>query len=260
MKRYFTAVLELSKSDNKFPINLDEVWMLVYSERGVAVKALKKNFYENEDFISVDQNVKREIGGSTKTIYYLSLSCMEYFIARKIRPVFEVYRMVFHKTASTPSLPQNYKQALTQLLAQVEQNEKLQLENKELQEGMKEKQQTIDLQRATIVLQEHELKESAPKAQYYDTVLQSKNTYTSTVIAKELGMRHAEQLHKQLEKMNVMFHACGQWLLLAKFCQKNYTRTRTHTYVRSDGSYGTNTITVWTEEGRAFLHGLFNLK
>lgn len=29
---------------------------------------------------------------------YLSLSCMEFFIARKIRPVFEVYRQVFHRT------------------------------------------------------------------------------------------------------------------------------------------------------------------
>lgn len=102
LKRYFTAVLKLSKSDNRFPINLDEVWPLVYAERGVAVRSLKKNFFENEDFISVDQNVKREIGGSTKTDYYLSLSCMEYFIARKVRPVFEVYRQVFHKTTEQP--------------------------------------------------------------------------------------------------------------------------------------------------------------
>ncbi len=33
IKRYFNAVIELSKSDNEFPINLDEVWMLVYSEK-----------------------------------------------------------------------------------------------------------------------------------------------------------------------------------------------------------------------------------
>lgn len=33
IKRYFNAVLELSKSDNEFPVNLDEVWMLIYSEK-----------------------------------------------------------------------------------------------------------------------------------------------------------------------------------------------------------------------------------
>lgn len=40
IKRYFNAVLELSKSDNEFPINLDEVWMLVYNRRDYATDAL----------------------------------------------------------------------------------------------------------------------------------------------------------------------------------------------------------------------------
>ena len=46
IKRYFEAVLELSKSDNEFPINLDEVWMLVYSEKGKAVAKQKKAVLE----------------------------------------------------------------------------------------------------------------------------------------------------------------------------------------------------------------------
>lgn len=54
LKRYFTAVLELSKSDNKFPINLDEVWPLVYNRRDKAVSTLKKNFFEGEDFQIVE--------------------------------------------------------------------------------------------------------------------------------------------------------------------------------------------------------------
>lgn len=33
IKRYFNKVLELSKSDNEFPINLDEMWMLVYGRK-----------------------------------------------------------------------------------------------------------------------------------------------------------------------------------------------------------------------------------
>ena len=41
IKAYFNAVLKLSQSNNEFPINLDEVWMLVYSEKGKAVRALK---------------------------------------------------------------------------------------------------------------------------------------------------------------------------------------------------------------------------
>ena len=40
VKKYFTAVLELSKSNEEFPVNLDEVWMLVYSENGKAATML----------------------------------------------------------------------------------------------------------------------------------------------------------------------------------------------------------------------------
>lgn len=109
IKAYFNAVLELSKSDNPFPINLDEVWPLVYSGRNKAVRALKASFIENEDYQPVAQNGQRSQDGKftneVQTVYHLSLSCLEYFIARKVRPVFEVYRQVFHKTAGCPTVP-----------------------------------------------------------------------------------------------------------------------------------------------------------
>lgn len=52
IKSYFNAVLELSKSDNEFPINLDEVWMLVYGRKEEAVRALtsSEQFIENIDY------------------------------------------------------------------------------------------------------------------------------------------------------------------------------------------------------------------
>lgn len=96
IKRYFDAVLKLSQSDNEFPINLDEVWMLVYSEKSKAVRALKDNFIADVDYITLAQNGQG--GQFARTDYFLTLSCMEFFIARKVRPVFEVYRKVFHKS------------------------------------------------------------------------------------------------------------------------------------------------------------------
>lgn len=103
----------------------------------------------------------------------------------------------------------------------------------------------------------NEIKEAAPKVQYVNNVLQSANTYTSTQLSKELGMREAEQLHKALKEKGIMFKQSGQWMLTAKYSEKGYTKPRTTTYTRSDGSQGTNTITVWTERGRAFLHKVF---
>lgn len=105
----------------------------------------------------------------------------------------------------------------------------------------------------------NEIKAQAPKIVYVNEVLQSVNTYTSTQMAKELAMREAEQLHKILKEKGVMFKQSNQWMLTAKYSGKGYTKPRTSAYTRSDGSQGTNTITVWTEKGRAFLHSLFTV-
>lgn len=110
----------------------------------------------------------------------------------------------------------------------------------------------------TVELQANELKMVAPKVEYHDTVLQSDNTSTSTQVAKDFGLKSAEELHNRLKKMGIMYKQSGQWLLTAKYCGKGYTKPRTTTYIKSDGSTGTNTITVWTEKGREFVYSLLN--
>lgn len=81
-------------------MNLDDVWQLCYAEKGKAVRALRSNFIENVDFIVIAKNGKNPDGGRPTDDYYLTSACLEYFVARKVRPVFEVYRRVFHKVAS----------------------------------------------------------------------------------------------------------------------------------------------------------------
>ncbi|RGE77155.1 hypothetical protein [Bacteroides sp. AF32-8BH] len=100
IKRYFNAVLELSKSDNEFPINLDEVWMLVYPRKDHAVRELIDGgqFIEGVDYQVSPKNGENPKGGRPTNEYKLTVSCMEFFIARKVRPVFEVYRQVFHQS------------------------------------------------------------------------------------------------------------------------------------------------------------------
>lgn len=111
IKSYFEEVLKLSKDSKEFPVNLDDVWPLVYAEKGKAVRALKSNdlFVEGFDYILLAQNGKQDgnngkqvnsWGGNNQVTYMLSVPCLEFFIARKVRPVFEVYRQVFHKVAS----------------------------------------------------------------------------------------------------------------------------------------------------------------
>lgn len=103
IERYFRGILELEKQNKEFSVNLDDVWQMAYSERSKAVRALKANFIENVDFLPIARDGKRSNDGKFAgggTDYYLTSACLEYFIARKVRPVFEVYRRVFHKVAS----------------------------------------------------------------------------------------------------------------------------------------------------------------
>ena len=111
IKAYFCAVLNLSESDEEFPVNLDDVWPLVYSRKDKAVRALQSNdlFMKGIDYQVLPQNGENskdlpQNGGKPKEgrpvdTYMLSVPCLEFFIARKVRPVFEVYRQVFHKVA-----------------------------------------------------------------------------------------------------------------------------------------------------------------
>lgn len=106
IKAYFEEVLKLSKDRKEFPVNLDDVWPLVFGRKQEAVRALKndKLFVENIDFQPLRKDAQRsdngQFNGCDKVTYMLSVPCLEFFIARKVRPVFEVYRQVFHKVAS----------------------------------------------------------------------------------------------------------------------------------------------------------------
>lgn len=120
--------------------------------------------------------------------------------------------------------------------------------------NLKEEQQKRMQAEETARLQQQELEKAAPKTQYYDNVLQSNNTYTTEQIAKECGITSAKALNKMLHDMGIIFYQSGQWLLYAQYCGNGYTKSRTHLFTRSDGSQGTNTITVWTEQGRRFIH------
>lgn len=121
IKAYFIQVLNLSRSKEEFPVNLDEVWALAYKEKGKAVRALRTNelFIEGIDYQVFTPNGQKEdgvfaqngkksddtqnggknVGGRPQNTYMLSVPCLEFFIARRVRSVFEVYRQVFHKVA-----------------------------------------------------------------------------------------------------------------------------------------------------------------
>ena len=127
------------------------------------------------------------------------------------------------------------------------------------QDALRRREERIANLEQQTALQSEELQAAAPKVNYYEKVLQSTSTYNTNQIAKQLGMS-AVTLNQKLREMGVQYKQGGQWLLTHKYQDEDYTRTRTYPYVQRDGTPGTAMQTVWTERGREFIHGLFDLK
>lgn len=97
----------------------------------------------------------------------------------------------------------------------------------------------------------------APKIEYVNKVLASESTFTTTTIAKELGMSAAD-LNRRLKEMHIQYFVDGHWVLTAKYQNLGYTKTRTHTFYNSENVMCTQISMVWSEVGRKFLHNLLN--
>ena len=123
--------------------------------------------------------------------------------------------------------------------------------------ALKEERTKRELAEKVIEVQETQLKELAPKAEYTDKVLQSTETYATTRIAQELGMS-AVSLNKKLHERRIQRKVDGQWVLYTQFLDKGFAKSHTVPYMKTDGTTGTNTQTVWTEKGRKFIHEIFN--
>lgn len=120
-------------------------------------------------------------------------------------------------------LPSNYKEALVQLLEQVEENEQLIAENQKL----------------------------LPKATYHDEVLNKEDLIPISIIAKDAGFRSAQQLNALMFQVRVIYkdkdgvwkpYSDYEWLI-----KDGYADYRSY-----KGSYQKPTL-QWTEKGRKWI-------
>ena len=102
--------------------------------------------------------------------------------------------------------------------------------------------------------QEVEIDRLLPKALYADNVLDSISCYTTTQIAKELGMT-AQELNRLLCAERVQYYQSGQYMLYAEYAHRGLAKSRTHfdLFVGRD-TVCTRMYLVWTEKGRKFIH------
>ena len=104
-----------------------------------------------------------------------------------------------------------------------------------------------------------------PKAIYSDNVLDSVSCFTTTQVAKELGIT-AQELNRSLCALHIQYYQSGQYMLYAEYAHMGLAKSRTRYNAFLDpkcdgrkekmGKAVTHTYLVWTEKGRKFIHDL----
>lgn len=127
------------------------------------------------------------------------------------------------KKQSVRALPTTYKEALLQLLEEVEKNEKLEEERKVL----------------------------LPKADYHDEVLNKDGLITTTVVAKDLGFRSAAKLNQIMFLNNIIFkNKSGTWCPYADY---EWLITKKYADYQSYSVEKSVPCLKWTEKGRKLI-------
>lgn len=149
-----------------------------------------------------------------------------------------INRWIELETADQPKVPTTFREALLLAAAQ--------------QEQIEQQQKLLAAQSQTIIDLNEVNAEMRVKVSYYDQILASKSTVTTTQIAQDYGMS-AKKFNIILRNLKIQRKVGGQWIL--------YAPHNTMGYVHSDTFIPDNSIsgkvvmtTKWTQKGRLFLY------
>jgi phage antirepressor YoqD-like protein len=201
----------------------------------------KGRYTESKHFISLSGEQKREFinrheiqdGSKNASVLYLWTEKGAWLHAKSLNTdqAWEAYELLvdeYYRMADQFKVPGTYKEALLQLVEQVEKTERLELANAQ-------KEQIIN--------------ELQPKATYYDLVLQNKSLLSISKIAKDYGLS-AVALNKILHGLGIQYKQGDCWLLYQRYADKGYTQSKTHA-IDADLS---KLHTYWTQKGRLFIY------
>lgn len=132
---------------------------------------------------------------------------------------------------------------------------RLELAERKLQAVTAEKEQL----RLTAETQECQLREQAPKVDYYDKVIDSTGLQTANMIASCFGISSIK-LNKLLCQWGVQYKQGDCYFLYSKYRDKGYAEHKPYAYVGSDGKTKTRQHMFWTEKGKMLIIGMYNDK
>lgn len=119
-------------------------------------------------------------------------------------------------------------------------------------DALNKQRRKVDDLNGKVARQNKSLQEMAPKADYYDHVLDAPDTYSTTTIAKSCGLT-ARELNRFLHEQKVQYRLHDGWVLYARYDGKGYTRTVTVIRKYNNGTEKVRIVTKWTQKGREFI-------
>ena len=98
------------------------------------------------------------------------------------------------------------------------------------------------------------IEEDKPKVNYYEKVLNTEGTMTTSQVAKGFNMT-AQKLNNYLHDKKVQFKKSGMWMLYKEYDGQGYTDVKTSVIKKGLDNITTHYL-VWTEKGRRFIYDL----
>ena len=139
------------------------------------------------------------------------------------------------------------------------------IEIRRLNGVLDEQTRWTSIQGENVINLEKQVDGLLPKAIYSDNVLDSVSCFTTTQVAKELGIT-AQELNRSLCALHIQYYQSGQYMLYAEYAHMGLAKSRTRYNAFLDpkcdgrqakmGKAVTHTYLVWTEKGRKFIHDL----
>lgn len=115
--------------------------------------------------------------------------------------------------------------------------------------------QQVKKERTGRLIAEQTIGELQPKADYCDTILESKGAVATSVIAKDYGLT-PQSLNKILHDEHVQYKSGETWLLYQNLVDLGYTKSNTF----YDNNGWAHVQTKWTQKGRLMINDLLKKK
>ena len=218
---------QLVNSTEQFPVAFDIAWSwLGYSRKDNAKRFLVDNFTDDIDFLITEEPTTTGIQAKPKQLILLTIECLKMWgmmcgtaQGKQIRLYFLECEKIAKQAQQPPKLPQTYLEALKELVAKEEENERLKLQ----------------------------AAEDAPKVEFAQAVTNAENTITMNEYAKAIGTGRT-RLFRKLRELNIVMKKPST-MPYQKYIEKGYFKV-----CEEITKSGVKPYAVITGSGQVWLH------